>query len=153
MPTVFTSKNNRLLSRLYDRKLTHLARWFKLSRQIRSQSRVVTDARQIMWQNYFPDTRLVVISKQNLVYACFTTPPDPWDAQIPRPRPYLFHNVGMLHQFPHYGNQQFLSMMVWLWPSENTTHYALFDAKLRHLASRESASFSWTFKIKVIKSF
>lgn len=37
----------------------------------------------------------------------FTIPPDPLDAQIPRPGPYLFHSVGMLNQFPHYGNQQF----------------------------------------------
>ena len=25
----------------------------------------------------------------------FTIPPDPLDAQIPRPGPYLFHSVGM----------------------------------------------------------
>ena len=32
----------------------------------------------------------------------FTIPPDPLDAQIPRPGPYLFHSVGMQNQFQFY---------------------------------------------------
>ena len=45
------------------------ARWFNLSQQIPQPiaSRVVTDACQTIWQNYFPDARIVVLSKQNLV--------------------------------------------------------------------------------------
>ena len=43
---------------------------------------------------------------------CFTIPPDPLDAQIPRPGPYLFHSVAMQNQFPHYGQTAVLPYQV-----------------------------------------
>ena len=72
MPTVLTGKNIGF-SRLYDRKLTQRyttwqAKWFNLSPQIPQPiaQRVVREACQTIWQNYF---RRVVLSKQtDLVY-------------------------------------------------------------------------------------
>ena len=52
----------------------------------------------------------------------FTIPPDPLDAQIPRPGPYLFHSVREQNQFPHYGQPAVLPYQV---PMPHASRYLL----------------------------
>ena len=110
-------------------ELCYLARWFNLSRQISQPivSYVVTDACQNNLAKLFsrhsprgsfetkPCMLVNVADKlQNTsqFFHRFTIPPDPLDAQIPRPGPYLFHSVGMQNQFPHYGQAAVLPYQV-----------------------------------------
>ena len=132
MPTVLTRKNNGF-SRLYDRKLkqsyTTSQDGFNLSRQIPQPiaSRVLTDACQNNLAKLFSrrsprgsfETKPCMLvnmadelQNTSQFFRRFTVPPDPLDAQIPRPGPYLFHSVGMQNQFPHYGQAAVLPYQV-----------------------------------------
>ena len=118
MPTVFTRKNNGF-SRLYDRKLTQIYTTWQdgflvptntAANRIACSDRCLPNNQAKLFsrrspRSYFetkPCISMLVNTADEFAKQLIFSP-DPLDAQIPRPWSYLFHNLGMQNQFPHYG--------------------------------------------------